>query len=63
MSNNDHWAGRERRSGEDRREHGDRRDEIRFEPDKKDRRKGRGRRTVDRDLWEEAVRKSSEGAE
>lgn len=49
------WHGRERRSGKDRRIQTDRRDEIRFEPGNQDRRRGRGRRREDRDLWREAM--------
>ena len=56
MSDNDEWNGRNRRSGEDRRQQTDRREDIRFEPGKKDRRKNRGRRTEDRDVWEEAMK-------
>ncbi|MBN0987447.1 hypothetical protein [Amphritea pacifica] len=42
----------ERRSGKDRRHIRDRRDQIRFEAD---RRKNHGRRTEDRDLWKESL--------
>ncbi|MGH1461550.1 MAG: hypothetical protein ACRBB6_05910 [Neptuniibacter sp.] len=45
------FEGRNRRSGSDRRVSRDRRDDIRFEPGKKDRRKNRGRREEDNDLW------------
>lgn len=38
------WRGPERRSGNERRQHHDRREEIRFEPDKDDRRSGDDRR-------------------
>ncbi len=44
-----------KRSNQDRRKHGDRRDEIRFEPGKADRRKNRGRRKEDRDAWDKAL--------
>lgn len=40
-----------RRSGGDRRQKSDRRDDIRFEPGKKDRRESRGRREEDGDVW------------
>lgn len=49
------WNGRERRSGEDRRQQADRREEIRFEPGKSDRRRNRGRRNEDRDIWRESI--------
>lgn len=45
------WDGKERRSGEDRRKSHDRRDDIRFEPGKPDRRKNRGRRKEEFDPW------------
>lgn len=48
---NSEWTGRERRSGDDRRQNNDRREEIRFEPGKSNRRKNRGRRKDDNDLW------------
>ena len=47
----DNWNGHERRSGRDRRTHHDRREEIRFEPGKTDRRKGHGRRKGEQDIW------------
>ena len=40
-----------RRSGRDRRQQSDRREDIRFEPGKKDRRESRGRREEDGDVW------------
>ncbi|GGO79468.1 hypothetical protein GCM10011348_13800 [Marinobacterium nitratireducens] len=48
---NKEWSGIERRSGEDRRKQPDRREDIRFEPGKKDRRKNKGRRKEDQDPW------------
>ncbi len=45
------WNGREKRSGTDRRKTNDRRDEIRYEPGKPDRRKNRGRREAEQDPW------------
>ncbi|KEA65716.1 hypothetical protein ADIMK_0028 [Marinobacterium lacunae] len=56
MSENEQWNGRNRRSGQDRRQQPDRREDIRFEPGKKDRRQNRGRRVEDRDMWEEAMK-------
>ncbi|GGC01181.1 hypothetical protein GCM10011352_29140 [Marinobacterium zhoushanense] len=56
MSENQEWNGRNRRSHEDRRQQPDRREEIRFEPGKKDRRQSRGRRAEDRDMWEDAMK-------
>ncbi len=44
-----------KRSHQDRRQHGDRREEIRFEPGKADRRKNRGRRKEDHDAWYKAL--------
>lgn len=52
------YEGRNRRSGQDRRVHKDRRDDIRFEPGKKDRRQSRGRRVEDQDLWDKMLRES-----
>ena len=46
------YNGPERRSGKDRRINNDRRDMIRFEPDKDDRRSGKDRRQVKGDMWE-----------
>jgi hypothetical protein len=54
-NDNQEWHGRERRAGDDRRQGHDRREEIRFEPGKKDRRKTQGRRAEDRDLWRESL--------
>ncbi|NVK44479.1 MAG: hypothetical protein HWE39_24890 [Oceanospirillaceae bacterium] len=48
---NKEWNGIERRSGEDRRKAPDRRQDIRFEPGKPDRRKNKGRRKEDGDPW------------
>ena len=45
------YTGPERRKGE-RRKNTDRRESIRFEPDKKPRRSGKDRRKNSRDLWE-----------
>ncbi|MBV1788592.1 hypothetical protein KQ940_11050 [Marinobacterium sp. D7] len=56
MSESQEWNGRNRRTSEDRRQQPDRREEIRFEPGKKDRRQNRGRRTEDRDMWEDAMK-------
>lgn len=50
--------GSEKRSGKDRRELKDRRDEIRFEPGKPDRRQNSGRRKGDDDLWTKAMRET-----
>jgi len=55
--------GDEVRSGIDRRQIKDRREEIRFEPHKKDRRKNDGRRKDDNDLWTKAIRESDAAAE
>ncbi len=55
--------GDEVRSGLDRRQIKDRREEIRFEPQKKDRRKNDGRRKDDNDLWTKAIRESDAAAE
>ncbi|MFY0677721.1 MAG: hypothetical protein JXR18_10580 [Neptuniibacter sp.] len=49
------FEGRNRRSGTDRRTHSDRRDDIRFEPGKVDRRKTKGRRTEDNDPWDKML--------
>lgn len=51
------------RSGNERRKLNDRRDEIRFEPDKQDRRKNEGRRKDDNDLWTKAIRESNAASE
>ena len=48
---NNEWDGANRRSGEDRRKRPDRREEVRFEPGKPDRRKNKGRRKEDGDPW------------
>ena len=48
----DTYEGPERRTGKDRRVSTDRRDMIRFEPDKDDRRKQKERRKKDVDMWE-----------
>lgn len=56
MSDSQEWNGRNRRTSEDRRQQPDRREEIRFEPGKKDRRQNRGRRIEDRDMWEDAMK-------
>lgn len=45
------YTGPERRKGE-RRKTPDRRNSVRFEPDKEPRRKGGDRRRSERDLWE-----------
>ena len=45
------WAGRERRAIPDRRISPDRREDIRFEPGKPDRRQNRGRRHNEVDPW------------
>ncbi len=50
-NDNKEWNGIERRSGEDRRKQRDRREDIRFEPGKPDRRKNKGRRKGDADPW------------
>lgn len=57
MDNNDNeqWSGRNRRSGQDRRQLHDRREEVRFEPGKPNRRKGRGRRKEDKDPWLDSI--------
>ncbi len=47
--------GRNVRSGKDRRELQDRRADVRFEPDNPDRRKNKGRRKEDNDLWSKAM--------
>lgn len=44
------YAGPERRKGE-RRKNQDRRDMVRWEPDKEDRRSGKDRRKVNQDIW------------
>lgn len=49
------WDGVERRDGDDRRCGMDRREEIRFELNKKDRRKSLGRRPNDADPWKQPV--------
>ena len=49
------WHGHERRRQLDRRISADRREDIRFEPGKPDRRRNRGRREEDRDFWVEAL--------
>ncbi len=59
MTTEDEWHGRERRHTPDRRVQSERREDIRFEPGKKDRRQNRGRRGEDRDLWEEAMREDN----
>lgn len=50
-SDDEPYTGPERRSGEPRRKGVDRRNDIRFEPDKEDRRKSPGRRKEDKDPW------------
>lgn len=55
MTSENEWHGRERRHTPDRRVQEERREEIRFEPGKKDRRQNRGRRSGDTDLWEKAM--------
>ncbi len=45
------WTGRERRKNQDRRKTPDRREDIRFEPGKSDRRQSRGRRKDEQDPW------------
>lgn len=52
------WNGRERRKAPDRRQSPDRRQEIRFEPDKQDRRRNRGRRKEDQDPWLKSIGRS-----
>lgn len=54
-SSSSQWHGRERRCGHDRRRRLDRRDEIRYEPGRQNRRRNRGRRLEDRDLWRAAM--------
>jgi len=49
------YEGRNRRLKKDRRSHQDRRVEIRFEPGKTDRRKGKGRRSTDNDPWDKLL--------
>lgn len=44
-----------RRKGRDRRQQTDRREDIRFEPGKKDRRQSKGRRKEDQDLWNDML--------
>ncbi|SEG22799.1 hypothetical protein [Marinobacterium lutimaris] len=56
MTTEKEWHGHERRHTPDRRVQHERREEIRFEPGKKDRRHNRGRRSGDSDLWEKAMR-------
>jgi hypothetical protein len=56
MADNQEWHGRNRRTQPDRRVNTDRREDIRFEPDKKDRRKNRGRRKEDKDPWLESIK-------
>jgi len=46
------YTGPERRR-EQRRKNPDRREEIRFEPGKEDRRKNKGRRKTDGDIWKQ----------
>lgn len=48
------WDGVERRSGDDRRSDCDRREEIRFEPHKPNRRHNTGRRKEDFNPWRKA---------
>jgi len=48
--NKDGYQGPEHRM-DHRRKNPDRRQDIRFEPDKDDRRKSRGRRKIDGDVW------------
>ncbi|MET4000455.1 hypothetical protein [Marinobacterium sp. MBR-109] len=55
MADTQEWHGRNRRTQPDRRTNTDRREDIRFEPDKKDRRKNRGRRKEDKDPWLESI--------
>jgi len=55
MADNQEWNGRNRRTQPDRRVHSDRREDIRFEPGKKDRRQNRGRRKEDKDPWLESI--------
>ncbi|WP_438951085.1 hypothetical protein [Porticoccus sp.] len=47
---NGSYVGEDRRK-EQQRKSDDRREDIRFEPDKEDRRKNRGRRKTDGDIW------------
>ncbi len=49
------FEGRNRRSGAERRAHSDRREDIRFEPGKTDRRKSKGRRSEDNDPWDKML--------
>lgn len=51
MTEEQQWNGRERRKNLDRRTTPDRREDIRFEPGKKDRRENRGRRQDEQDPW------------
>ncbi len=46
------YKGPDRRKIKQRRCRADRREEIRFEPDKEDRRKKQGRRKTDRNIWQ-----------
>ncbi|MBP0047975.1 hypothetical protein H9C73_04455 [Marinobacterium sp. AK62] len=55
MSEQNDWNGRERRKGHDRRQAADRREDIRFEPGKSDRRQSRGRRKEDQDPWHKSL--------
>lgn len=55
MSDTQEWNGRNRRTQPDRRVNTDRREDIRFEPGKKDRRQNRGRRKEDKDPWLESI--------
>ena len=47
----ENYKGPERRREGERRKTADRREEIRFEPDREDRRKNRGRRKTDQPFW------------
>ena len=51
MKEGEEWDGQNRRHGHERRTHHDRREEVRFEPGKPDRRKNHGRRREDKDIW------------
>ena len=61
MQNDPH--GGNTRSGDDRRKRKDRREDVRFEPNKTNRRKNDGRRIDDNDLWTKAIRESDAAGE
>lgn len=51
------------RSDKQRRQIKDRREEVRYEPEKENRRKNDGRREFDNDAWTKAIRESDAAAE